>query len=204
MDEENNAGTEVTMGTTTPDQPVQDLPAAPEPAVISPRTPGTPSEKPVPTITEEERQPTPPPDGQPLPGLAGHSPMAVEPTEQPATEPEPEQEQEPAPAPASLGQLSQPAITRAPSLGPPPPPEAQRLSSVGYIEHGVLVDRPLNVEHGVLVDRPLNVEHSVLLDRPLNVTDALGYLDAVKVHFADQPDVYNYFLDIMMDYKSQQ
>jgi histone deacetylase complex regulatory component SIN3 len=39
--------------------------------------------------------------------------------------------------------------------------------------------------------------------RPLNVTDALSYLDAVKVQFQDQPDVYNMFLDIMKDFKSQ-
>ena len=39
--------------------------------------------------------------------------------------------------------------------------------------------------------------------RPLNVTDALTYLDAVKVQFQDKPDVYNHFLDIMKDFKSQ-
>lgn len=39
--------------------------------------------------------------------------------------------------------------------------------------------------------------------RPLNVTDALGYLDAVKNQFQDRPDVYNQFLDIMKDFKSQ-
>ena len=39
-------------------------------------------------------------------------------------------------------------------------------------------------------------------DRTLNVTDALSYLDAVKVRFADQPDVYNHFLDIMKDFKT--
>lgn len=39
--------------------------------------------------------------------------------------------------------------------------------------------------------------------RPLNVTDALGYLDAVKIQFQEQPDVYNRFLDIMKDFKSQ-
>ncbi|OJA08986.1 hypothetical protein AZE42_08058 [Rhizopogon vesiculosus] len=38
-------------------------------------------------------------------------------------------------------------------------------------------------------------------ERPLNVTDALSYLDAVKVQFHDQPDVYNHFLDIMKDFK---
>jgi len=40
-------------------------------------------------------------------------------------------------------------------------------------------------------------------NRPLNVTDALSYLDAVKVQFQDKPDVYNHFLDIMKDFKSQ-
>ncbi|KAJ7242561.1 hypothetical protein B0H12DRAFT_1132175 [Mycena haematopus] len=39
--------------------------------------------------------------------------------------------------------------------------------------------------------------------RPLNVTDALSYLDAVKNQFQNQPEVYNRFLDIMKDFKSQ-
>jgi paired amphipathic helix protein Sin3a len=39
--------------------------------------------------------------------------------------------------------------------------------------------------------------------RPLNVKDALSYLDQVKLQFQDQPDVYNQFLDIMKDFKSQ-
>ncbi|CAG8581934.1 154_t:CDS:10 [Ambispora leptoticha] len=39
--------------------------------------------------------------------------------------------------------------------------------------------------------------------RPLNVKDALTYLDQVKVQFSDQPEVYNRFLDIMKDFKSQ-
>ena len=38
----------------------------------------------------------------------------------------------------------------------------------------------------------------------LNITkDALSYLDQVKVRFVDHPDVYNRFLDIMKDFKSQ-
>lgn len=41
------------------------------------------------------------------------------------------------------------------------------------------------------------------LDRALNVADALTYLDSVKVQFQDRPDVYNHFLDIMKDFKSQ-
>jgi hypothetical protein len=42
-----------------------------------------------------------------------------------------------------------------------------------------------------------------LEDRQLNMTDALDYLDAVKIQFNDRPDVYNAFLDIMKDFKSQ-
>jgi len=39
--------------------------------------------------------------------------------------------------------------------------------------------------------------------RQLNVKDALSYLDQVKIQFAEQPEVYNMFLDIMKDFKSQ-
>ena len=35
------------------------------------------------------------------------------------------------------------------------------------------------------------------------LNDALSYLDQVKVRFVNQPDVYNQFLDIMKDFKSQ-
>jgi paired amphipathic helix protein Sin3a len=46
-------------------------------------------------------------------------------------------------------------------------------------------------------------QHMTTSSRPLNVTDALTYLDAVKNQFGDQPEVYNKFLDIMKDFKSQ-
>ncbi|GAV28388.1 hypothetical protein PMKS-001859 [Pichia membranifaciens] len=39
--------------------------------------------------------------------------------------------------------------------------------------------------------------------KPLNVKDALYYLDQVKLQFRNQTDVYNNFLDIMKDFKSQ-
>jgi paired amphipathic helix protein Sin3a len=39
--------------------------------------------------------------------------------------------------------------------------------------------------------------------RPLNVIDALSYLDAIKAQFVDRPDVYERFLEIMKDFKSQ-
>jgi hypothetical protein len=38
---------------------------------------------------------------------------------------------------------------------------------------------------------------------PINVTEALSYLDAIKLQFHDKPYVYNVFLDIMKDFKSQ-
>ena len=50
---------------------------------------------------------------------------------------------------------------------------------------------------------PLSYIEGQPQERQLNVTDALSYLDAVKVQFQDQPDVYNQFLDIMKDFKSQ-
>lgn len=37
----------------------------------------------------------------------------------------------------------------------------------------------------------------------LKVEDALGYLDQVKIIFAHKPKVYNDFLDIMKEFKSQ-
>jgi paired amphipathic helix protein Sin3a len=39
--------------------------------------------------------------------------------------------------------------------------------------------------------------------RPLNVKDALTYLDKVKAKFSSQSNVYNQFLDIMKDFKTQ-
>ncbi|KAF8122876.1 hypothetical protein EV363DRAFT_1552445, partial [Boletus edulis] len=50
---------------------------------------------------------------------------------------------------------------------------------------------------------PLSFVEGQPQERQLNVTDALSYLDAVKVQFQDQPDVYNQFLDIMKDFKGQ-
>ena len=40
-------------------------------------------------------------------------------------------------------------------------------------------------------------------NRPPNVKDALAYLDLVKAQFDNWPDVYNNFLDIIKDFKSQ-
>ncbi|KAI9780031.1 MAG: Transcriptional regulatory protein sin3 [Peltula sp. TS41687] len=60
---------------------------------------------------------------------------------------------------------------------------------------------PFGVNHGI---HPLSgggpgLPHG---QQPI-LNDALSYLDQVKVQFVDQPDVYNRFLDIMKDFKSQ-
>ena len=51
----------------------------------------------------------------------------------------------------------------------------------------------------------LNVSSNIVCREMLLMLDqdALSYLDQVKVRFVDQPDVYNRFLDIMKDFKSQ-
>ena len=49
----------------------------------------------------------------------------------------------------------------------------------------------------------INRSSSSSMYKPLNVKDALLYLDQVKMQFYSQADVYNNFLDIMKDFKSQ-
>lgn len=61
-------------------------------------------------------------------------------------------------------------------------------------------EKQINVE---VATQPVPENQNGATDRQLNVTDALSYLDAVKVQFHDRPDVYNVFLDIMKDFKSQ-
>lgn len=47
-------------------------------------------------------------------------------------------------------------------------------------------------------DFPLSLSRSLP-----KVEDALSYLDQVKLQFGNQPQVYNDFLDIMKEFKSQ-
>jgi paired amphipathic helix protein Sin3a len=89
---------------------------------------------------------------------------------------------EPLPSSESLGLIPQPSLVSANSPATAASPQTpQRLPPVSYVDP----------------------QNHTPLDRPLNVTDALSYLDAVKVQFQDQPDVYNKFLDIMKEFKSQ-
>ena len=84
------------------------------------------------------------------------------------------------------------------------------LESIASQPDGELLEQPSvafpQVPAGAMPasDMTENMSDSQSVDnRPLNVTDALSYLDAVKKQFEDKPDVYNDFLDIMKDFKSQ-
>ncbi|KAH7909888.1 hypothetical protein BJ138DRAFT_1154242 [Hygrophoropsis aurantiaca] len=80
-----------------------------------------------------------------------------------------------------------------------PPP---RLPPVSYIEAHAQAEARAQAQAQAQPEAQAHGPNSAM-DRPLNVTDALSYLDAVKMQFQDQPEVYNHFLDIMKDFKSQ-
>jgi paired amphipathic helix protein Sin3a len=50
---------------------------------------------------------------------------------------------------------------------------------------------------------PMQGQASLASGQQPILNDALSYLDQVKVRFSEMPDVYNKFLDIMKDFKSQ-
>lgn len=67
--------------------------------------------------------------------------------------------------------------------------------------------QPISTRTDVLLAAPSDGNHqggptTTGDGRQLNVTDALSYLDAVKLQFHDNADVYNHFLDIMKEFKS--
>ncbi|KAI9485323.1 MAG: hypothetical protein EXX96DRAFT_475954 [Benjaminiella poitrasii] len=79
---------------------------------------------------------------------------------------------------------------------PPPPPPPQSSSNTG------MTTTTTSTTTAQQTSSPPTANTNAGY-RPLNVRDALTYLDQVKVRFSDQPDVYNRFLDIMKDFKSQ-
>lgn len=64
-------------------------------------------------------------------------------------------------------------------------------------------DLDMQVEQAETTQTNTAPHQPVATERPLNVTDALTYLDSVKMKFQTNPEVYNRFLDIMKDFKSQ-
>ena len=39
--------------------------------------------------------------------------------------------------------------------------------------------------------------------QPFSVTDAISYVNSVKLQFAEQPEVYDKFLDVLKDFRNQ-
>lgn len=120
--------------------------------------------------------------------------------EQPPAEKEVKQESEhPSALPMNLNQTLQLHTQQPPrqpaQLGQPLPPSgsSQALPPLGQENNN-----PQAIPQGVI-----NRSSSSSAYRPLNVKDALSYLDQVKIQFFNQADVYNNFLDIMKDFKSQ-
>lgn len=90
-------------------------------------------------------------------------------------------------------------------------PELRRLSSVGmnHTASQLPPPGPITSEQLAALAQPTmpagvpNRSATTNVYRTLNVRDALSYLDQVKIQFYNQADVYNNFLDIMKDFKSQ-
>ena len=109
------------------------------------------------------------------------------------SQPQPPREQSHPPPPASTqqGPAGRPPQGPSPSLAPVAPP--------ALTPSRVQTPPPTSTTPGLIP----SASAAATSYRPLNVKDALTYLDQVKVQFQERPDVYNKFLDIMKDFKSQ-
>ena len=150
----------------------------------------------------------PPPD--PLPIASAHEPLSLPRSPRPSAPPDDIQSTAAGDGGGGAG---------GNSVQPPqPPPPPSRLRSHDSLTGASVLTRsraasvkpdPAAAENGsgngaLAVPASNSVQsNGNSNNRPLNVTDALSYLDAVKVQFHDKPDVYNHFLDIMKDFKSQ-
>ncbi|RDA91533.1 hypothetical protein CP533_4355 [Ophiocordyceps camponoti-saundersi (nom. inval.)] len=110
------------------------------------------------------------------------SAAAVYPPQQPSQQPAPQQQQSAAPHHQQHQQESQRA-------------SKQTGSMVGGLTPG-----GHQIPGGITQGQQPILNHQRLT---VAAQDALTYLDQVKVQFHEQPDVYNRFLDIMKDFKSQ-
>src|SRR6266571_5700751 len=90
-------------------------------------------------------------------------------------------------------------------IPPSPHPSIDNQNAIAPTPTAAAPQPPLTTEKQTNTDapQPTPENQNGVMDRQLNVTDALSYLDAVKIQFHDRPDVYNVFLDIMKDFKSQ-
>lgn len=89
------------------------------------------------------------------------------------------------------------------SNGVPPPNDSQLRSFPQQVTQSLPPQQLLGFNNaGTPQQLPNGVAALSQGQQPI-LNDALSYLDQVKVRFVHQPDVYNQFLDIMKDFKSQ-
>lgn len=155
---------------------------------------------------------------QPLPIASAHEPRSLPRSPRPAAPPDEVQGSSSGQKPADGGAGG--GENPAQLAQPPPQPQPLRLRSHDSLNGSQTRPRsrptstkpePVPAENGTGNGTPAAAAAASNSaqsngngnNRPLNVTDALSYLDAVKVQFNDKPDVYNHFLDIMKDFKSQ-
>ena len=179
---------------------------SPPQASLPPRTLSPPDTLPITEHTSTSTEPPP----QPLPITSAHESRSLARSPRLAAPPDDVQ---------STGAGDSGGNERGKSVQPPqPPPPPPRLRSHDSLNGAAVHPRsratsakpdPVPTENGSSNGAPAAPASNSAQsngsnnNRPLNVTDALSYLDAVKVQFHDKPDVYNHFLDIMKDFKSQ-
>ncbi|KAK9242525.1 hypothetical protein V1506DRAFT_509342 [Lipomyces tetrasporus] len=100
-------------------------------------------------------------------------------------------------APVPTAQQQQPPVQPQQLSGPSPISQHQAAAALPIPQGPPAAQNPLSTVSAS------STAQQIAAYRPLNVKDALSYLDQVKVQFQNQPDVYNRFLDIMKDFKSQ-
>jgi paired amphipathic helix protein Sin3a len=123
----------------------------------------------------------------------------------PSSAPAPPSSTAPPPRASDASHPAPPQSQQMQSSRPPPPPQAMSTALPPVTAPVITPNRvatppppPASTTPGAMSTSQVATSY-----RPLNVKDALTYLDQVKVQFQDRPDVYNKFLDIMKDFKSQ-
>ncbi|KAJ3145353.1 Transcriptional regulatory protein sin3 [Irineochytrium annulatum] len=125
-----------------------------------------------------------------LPPIQHGQPVALPPIQHPAAVPQ---------------QQQQPPLMQPPQVAPPQAPMQITNAPMTITNANPLaaVAQPIGVAQQAPPQQAAGPVYPETSFRPLNVSDALTYLDQVKIQFQDFPHVYNQFLDIMKDFKSQ-
>ncbi|KAL7273296.1 Transcriptional regulatory protein sin3 [Rhizina undulata] len=166
---------------------------------------------------QQQQQGPPPPHGiqasspaQALPGIQASPINSQGPQMQSAPSaqgPVPQQQQQQGPGGPNPHPLSGIGAQQVQSQQPGPP-QHQMAMVPGMNQGQGQVQQQASNQMPPSAGVPGNGPGGPILNFKTNLTtfaqkDALSYLDQVKFQFQDQPDVYNKFLDIMKDFKSQ-